>query len=431
MNKNKAEESQKLNLINMPENGQIRRRTIYVVLFLLIAISIFFIYSNYVKPIVRVKGFFVSNKDCLQCHVKMLSLLEKEDVHDPFAEKKCTICHTPHENSKGLKLGKTRLVKPKGKLCLSCHEKDVKKYREVAYKHKPFEKEWCSSCHNAHASDYSSLLRRQPSELCLACHRMVDEFRKEVIHPPFKKRNCTNCHSPHGSATKYILKQPQKTLCLSCHEKVGKLTKMPVLHSPFDKGECTKCHFPHSASRNKLLVDSSPKLCYGCHKDKPAEFAKISHHPVPDKINCTGCHNPHGTMYSKLAIAEILDNSLCFTCHKDKPLYYGKIPHSKATGVRGKGMCLNCHIVHGSDFVSLTRKEQIELCRDCHKPPTKYQHPVGESYKDLWHGGTMKCTSCHNPHGTQFAYMWLRDKGSLCLSCHTNKMMINQSIGSH
>ncbi len=431
-------------------------------------------------------------------------------VHDPFLKKRCLDCHTDHaervyedirktytginvrvafyrtcgriigitpNSSCGKIIGlasvketktttETKVIekyhslveaglkKPQKELCLGCH-KSLNEEMSYLFTHEPFYDGKCTSCHDPHASQYSARTKAPENELCITCHNMESYFSQAVQHPPFKVLSCLSCHNPHASNYEGIVLSSQDVLCLSCHPSVAGDKNLPVRHKPYDEGQCTQCHYPHSSDVNALLMDQVPYLCYSCHPDIRLDFLKVSHHPVDISWTCLECHAAHGAKYAGLINAK--DNDFCFGCHSQKITSYSNkytyegSAHASAVRV-GKGLCLNCHTPHGSDYPPLEVLPEDELCHLCHSSSiydrrvTKKTHPVWNPYLDerigykeqVKYGSTdgevytyieianpnsskktLRCSStCHDPHGTGNYAMLRWTKDNLCLTCH-------------
>jgi len=301
---------------------------------------------------------------------------------------------------------------------MTCHG-DLGKGWAAKYKHNPFVKGHCTSCHNPHASSHRPLLQADDRDLCGACHPMAEQLNQAQLHPPFELLACLSCHSPHASNFKVLLRQEQKTLCLACHPSVAPLTERAVQHRPFEQGDCTGCHKPHSAPVKPLLPSREPTFCYKCHSDIQTSFARASHHPVGVVIDCTSCHQPHAWDYRALLLAD--GNEMCYTCHGDKRFPYAYSAHNEVeyTAV-WTGACVNCHVAHGSDWGPLLAKEELSLCWTCHPAYSgKTSHPVARQTAFPRTGGRVTCaTHCHDPHGTYNGDMLRRLPDGLCLRCH-------------
>jgi DmsE family decaheme c-type cytochrome len=76
--------------------------------------------------------------------------------------------------------------------------------------------------------------------------------------------------------------------------------------------------------------------------------------------------------------------------------------------------CSDCHNPHGTQNLSSLNKPASETCVNCHvekRGPFVYEHPAVK---------IEGCVSCHNPHGSTNRMLLVRREGrQLCLQCHT------------
>lgn len=417
--------------------------------------------------------FMARNIECLQCHTELIPDFSKTTVHNPFAMKECTTCHTPHgkkvtmsvtsgpgaawmryrtmlqwlplkwwfqvterTTSKSVavgegkviatktvqvKGGKSLLVAPEEDLCWTCHGSMGRKLDD-RFTHQPFAAGRCSNCHDPHASDYKSLLAQAPDKICFTCHPMGMELNREQAHPPAAQGWCIDCHDPHASNFKGIIVRRQRELCFGCHPSVAMKESMPVQHSPFVNDNCTGCHQPHGSNYRPLLNAVQPDLCYDCHPQIEDQFAQPSHHPVGVVLKCASCHDPHAAQYGALVSAR--DNSFCYQCHRTVQANYDGSKHRRT-------LCIKCHTPHGSTNTPMLLAANPEVCLQCHeathfdeRTSTVYRnnHPVRPTHYDVNNQSPLTCTSsCHNPHGTKQNYMlryFAFPTDGACLMCH-------------
>jgi len=113
--------------------------------------------------------------------------------HPPYTEKRCDDCHNKTKES--------GFVTAKEDLCDVCHAafKD-------AYVHGPVASKACLFCHEPHNSNFPSLLKKNPAELCASCH--LEKRSASALHDKvaLKKLGCTDCHDPHYGKVPYFLK---------------------------------------------------------------------------------------------------------------------------------------------------------------------------------------------------------------------------------
>ncbi|MDA8234015.1 MAG: cytochrome c3 family protein [Clostridia bacterium] len=357
------------------------------------------------------------DKLCHSCHFDRKGEAKMSIQHPPYGKGFCTDCHDPH-SSDTPKL----LTLPQNKLCASCHKVSTK--YDLPVKHPPYTKGYCSDCHTAHASNNRGLTILSGKKLCYSCHYdRLNELNMPTTHKPYIEGNCVDCHGPHATSTAKLLLLDSKKICFSCHKDKDDESKVGYQHKPFVTGECVDCHKPHAGRFDNLLLRDQSELCYMCHEKYRTIFTGPSYHPVGNGLlECYNCHDPHSGPGPKMTKGD--GNKLCYNCHSGLEETYEKLAHAtKAKGRGGLGKCVNCHVPHASKYKPLLFDQQIPMCGSCHGKVYKapITHPVGEKYEDPWHGGSIQCTSCHGPHGTQFTYFTHLERNDLCIKCHGKK----------
>jgi len=315
---------------------------------------------------------------CFSCHKKEAKSFTVGAVHDPVRQGQCTACHEPHSsNMKGLLLASFR------DSCFACHKNLKKKYKNT---HEPFEKGQCNACHWPHQADNYQLLRSTPEKLCRSCHAETDIAAAHKNYP-VKIKGCLSCHSPHGSDNRAIIRN--------------------ILHPPF-QDDCRECH---SGNSGKI----SQEICLECHDEIKEElFSSHSHLLDRGGNSCTNCHSPHaGDTKALLKQKQLL---VCRKCHNDT---FKRHEDSRYKHKATAGRCNVCHAIHGSDEIALLKGDANKVCLPCHPNQGQFSHPVGEKVKDPRNNQMTTCSSCHNPHGTNFkGNLKLSGQEELCIQCH-------------
>jgi DmsE family decaheme c-type cytochrome len=77
--------------------------------------------------------------------------------------------------------------------------------------------------------------------------------------------------------------------------------------------------------------------------------------------------------------------------------------------------CTDCHNAHGTNNQPMLRKTAWEACIDCHtekRGPYVFEHAAVK---------VEGCAACHSPHGTVNRQLLLRrEERFICLQCHVN-----------
>jgi len=270
---------------------------------------------------------------CARCHPREIKVFSKPESHRPVREGLCSKCHSSHFS----KFTKTLLKQPKETICFSCHGDLLKKLKDERYAHPLFAKRECESCHDPHLGETTGLLLKPTtSELCLSCHRdlikavakghTVNYNDSASVHKPLIEGKCTDCHSPHSSNVVYSLQRPINNLCLSCHKDIEESSsaKGIILHKPMLENSCIKCHKGHKSPFAFLLTSKEPELCLTCHnitEEEKRMFKKNHLWREARKMFCSGCHDPHVGRDKRFLHAfshEPFARGECEKCHPEK-----------------------------------------------------------------------------------------------------------------
>ena len=233
---------------------------------------------------------------CVKCHIVKKKKTEKSHLYYPVQEANCISCHNPHGSNRG-SLIKENL-------------------------HKPFADKKCTQCHNSSKSADPLDMKSKGMSVCIACHpSVIEDFRKVNTHIG-EGVFCTNCHSPHTSDEAHLKKAKEKKICTTCHQDTKERLKEKNnkhKHPSVMEGKCTDCHRPHGSDFELLYKTDEISACVECHK-RHASFT----HPVGKntidprskrEISCATCHNLMGSPYD-FALRFDQKKQLCIQCHK-------------------------------------------------------------------------------------------------------------------
>lgn len=299
---------------------------------------------------------------------------------------------------------------------------------------------------------------------------------------------CSTCHDPHDDTYGQFLVMDNRrsALCLECHNVQGwqssshanslKTVSVPLPGMAWthwttvaDYG-CESCHVSHNAGGAQWLLryKETENNCLDCHNGTvaatniAAQLQQMSRHPVelssgthqsmelPSSItdgtvDCVDCHNPHAVNASPSARAAVggvsgmteevsgMDKNrnaalpatyqyqICFKCHANLTQTVPFIPR----------------VVSNTDMQSA-----FDMSNPSYHPiegiGTNMQVPSIPSamMPTLTVSSIIKCTDCHNPHGSKYAPM-LRDEYettmntketfqsyALCYRCHSRDSIL-------
>jgi predicted CXXCH cytochrome family protein len=259
---------------------------------------------------------------------------------------------------------------------------------------------------------------------------------------------CRDCHkdeviefdkTAHSKLT--FPDKPYIQGCETCHGP-GKSHADAVQAAHGDDAEIAKALKEHPIFAFKANPTENAEHCLGCHTtSKMQDFFGESEH-VSHGVACNECHSSHlvdevrdlsKTMSSPQAYffqvpklpeetrwlhSSLLKESepqLCYGCHQTIQAAFALPDHHRVP--EGLMKCSDCHNPHGTEnFASLTvaSTNVNETCEKCHiekHGPFVYEHPAVS---------VSGCITCHNPHGTATQHLLVRREGrQLCLECHT------------
>jgi len=222
---------------------------------------------------------------CLECHNDMHPSITNADFRHKAALTECTDCHAPHMSEQQFML--TSAVPD---LCSDCHEEKVSEMQTSAVKHSPVTEEpACMNCHDPHAAQESGLLLADGLDICLTCHDEPIETEtqkfidmKQLLaanpypHGPIQNRDCSGCHNAHGSQYFSLLtaQYPKSfyvpffasnyDLCFGCHDVALATEERTTSATDFRDGD-RNLHFVHV---NKT---SHGRTCRSCHEPHASE----------------------------------------------------------------------------------------------------------------------------------------------------------------
>lgn len=200
---------------------------------------------------------------------------ERYYFHLPAGEAACAACHRMEADLNDLYPGK-----PEDSPCYQCHQRKGK----GAYRHKPVSAGACFSCHQVVPGKRKYSIQKPEQTSCFLCHgtkqRLWDD--KRVHHGPTALGNCSLCHDPHGSEWPSLTKRHPTELCLSCHE--DKKSGLHVIAGFFGKGH------PMKADKNPLKPDR-PFSCAGCHNPHAGDTMNLLNKDRKSSGYCQTCHD--------------------------------------------------------------------------------------------------------------------------------------------
>ncbi len=208
--------------------------------------------------------------------------------------------------------------------------------------------------------------------------------------------------------------------CLQCHTELIPDFAKAAVHRPFVQKECITCHTPHGAqvtaivtegpgrtiTRARTVVQWLPlKWWFGLWERFTGNTSTVVT-TADGRVISKNTKQVAGKK-SELVMPE---KDLCWTCHGNMgPLLGDPYQHQPF----GAGQCTTCHDPHASDYRALLTQAPNKLCFTCHPMGAQLNRMQAHSpAKEGW------CTDCHNPHASKYKGILVTNQRDLCFRCH-------------
>lgn len=263
------------------------------------------------------------------------------------------------------------------------------------------------------------------TEVCATCHAMQAEQFAKTIHATAEPANakygtgCESCHGPGNAHANAMAEAttPQQTAA-------GKKLIFNFNVKPAENAaHCLSCH--SSSADQRLFGRSEHKMmgvsceqCHAAHLTVPAPASKRVEARAAQPTFFQVPTLPEETRWLSESLLKKTQPDLCFSCHKSIQAQFSLPTHHRVP--EGQVKCTDCHEAHGTMNRPLLKKVNFEVCVGCHaekRGPYVYEHAAVK---------IEGCTACHSPHGSIERNMLLRREGRfLCLQCHVNPQAEN------
>jgi DmsE family decaheme c-type cytochrome len=235
----------------------------------------------------------------------------------------------------------------------------------------------------------------------------------------------------HADASQYVGSET----CALCHAGIvhsleqtphWKMTLKGIPNGAPDN--CEGCHGPGKAHVDSggdvtkifrfttATPEQASQRCLACHLNSHHRYNYARSAHAEAKVGCLSCHSVHHPA-SQTTLLLASQPTLCYSCHANIKTYFDRPFHHRVN--EGLMKCTDCHNPHGTfrDTQLRTAATQDQVCIKCHienAGPFVYEHPPVK---------TEGCVFCHNPHGSSNPRMLnVNNVNTLCLQCHTDTM---------
>jgi predicted CXXCH cytochrome family protein len=257
---------------------------------------------------------------------------------------------------------------------------------------------------------------------------------------------CQSCHKEeavqYGKTSHSKLVLPGKSYihgCETCHGP-GKAHADSVQAAHGDDAATAKALKEHPLFSFQAGPAENAARCLTCHStSKQQDYFEHSEH-AGHGVSCNECHAAHlvdevkdrskgdssypqGNFFQlprlpdevrwlRNSLLKQSEPALCFGCHQTVQAQFALPQHHRVP--EGLMKCSDCHNPHGTQNTASLKSPASETCVNCHvekRGPFVFEHPAAKAEG---------CVTCHNPHGSTNRTLLVRREGrQLCLQCHT------------
>jgi predicted CXXCH cytochrome family protein len=274
----------------------------------------------------------------------------------------------------------------------------------------------------AQPSDYAG------EDTCKACHSaeaaQFDKSPHADIAPEGAKMGvgCESCHGPgaaHAHAEETAAGDPAKM-------EAGKKLIFKFDAGPKEDSErCLRCHStgtPQDAFQHSVHI-SAGVSCNDCHSPHllaAADAGKPKLQPAQGQFFSVPRLKEENAWLTD-GLLKKPQPELCYSCHATVQAQFALPEHHRVP--EGFMKCTDCHNPHGTMNHHQLNAPAWETCVKCHvekRGPFLYEHAVVR---------VEGCAACHTPHGSVNNFLLARrEQRLLCLQCHA---AINGTSGFH
>lgn len=266
------------------------------------------------------------------------------------------------------------------------------------------------------------------SDHCVLCHDAEAAQFSKTVHARLKAERpgqivgCEMCHGPGKAHADYYESGVPDTR--STNEKqLYAFRGSPTENS----SRCMRCHI---TSRDEREFDRSihARHAVDCNECHAAHLLNPASRPLRNTVAAAQQTFfsvpllPEETRWLHNSLLRKPQPDLCAACHGNVLAQFALPTHHRVP--EGAMKCTDCHNTHGTSNRAMLRQSGWETCVQCHvekRGPFVFEHSAVK---------VEGCIICHTPHGSVNRMLLVRrEERFLCLSCHVDPVAANVPHG--
>ncbi len=267
-------------------------------------------------------------------------------------------------------------------------------------------------------------------ETCAGCHpTQATQFSKTVhagaeVAGTKYGTGCETCHGPGKAHSDAMLE------AAGDQAKIETANRLIFGFHAKPQENAARCMSCHVTGRDQDLFNRSEHKLQGVSCDQCHAAHLLEHTQNRERVELSLGQTrffsaPKLTEENRWLHQSLLKKpqpDLCFSCHKVIQAQFAMPTHHRVP--EGLMKCTDCHNAHGTLSRPLLKRTGYEACITCHiekRGPFVFEHAAVK---------VEGCVICHSPHGTIERNMLLRREGRfLCLQCHVDPQAANVPHG--